>query len=74
MVFFGFGNQKVVNIDQFDGYARLDHSSLEVKVGYMYKFPVWGSLAFMYKRRVIAEVYPNYLNYYGVQYDVNFSF
>lgn len=72
--FFGFGDQKEVDVNNFRGYAKIYHQSLNVKVGYGYKFPVWGEISFLYKRRVIAIAYPSDLDYFGIQYNVSFSF
>ena len=72
--FFGFGDQTTVNIDDFNGYAKIYHQSLDIKVGYGYRFPVWGELSFLYKRRVAATAYPEYYDFFGVEYQVGFSF
>ena len=72
--FFGLGTQNFVDVDNFNGYANLKHRSLNVKAGYGYKFPVWGELSAIYKRRVVAAAYPQNLNYVGIEYMLGFSF
>lgn len=72
--YFGFGEQNTVNVDDFSGYANINHNSLEIKAGYKYKFKVWGEAGFLYKRRVIAVAYPAERDYFGVSYNLDFSF
>ncbi len=72
--FFGFGLQDEVNIDNFNGYGNINHNSMDIKMGYGYKFSVWGELSFLYKRRVVAISAPSDTNFFGLQYDLSFSF
>lgn len=72
--YFGFGDKTKVNVDDFYGWASVQHNSLDVKMGYAYVFDVWGELAFLYKRRVVAVAYPEFLNYFSLSYEVSFSF
>jgi hypothetical protein len=72
--YFGFGDNTEVNIDNFYGYGNINHNSLNIKLGYAYKFSVWGEIALLYKRRVIAVSFPSDLDYIGLTYNVSFSF
>jgi|GEM_PF-3830291 len=72
--FFGFGSQTVVDIDNFNGYGDIDHNSMDIKLGYGYKFSVWGDLCFLYKRRVVAIAAPSNTDSYVLAYNLNFSF
>jgi hypothetical protein len=72
--FFGFGSQSTVNIDDFYGYAKIYHQSLDIKLGYTYKLDVWGDLSLVYKGRVLATAYPDAYNLFGVEYKISFSF
>ncbi len=72
--FFGFGSLDVVNVNDFYGYGNIDHNSMDVKVGYGYKFSVWGELSFLYKRRVVAIAAPSDTDFFGLQYQLGFSF
>ncbi|MCH9811270.1 hypothetical protein K0U07_00735 [bacterium] len=72
--YYGFGTTTQVNINKHYGWGSIQHNSMDVKLGYTYKFDVWGELAFEYKRRVVAVSYPEELNLFGVSYNVSFSF
>lgn len=72
--YFGFGKESTVNINDFNGYGNINHNSLNIKLGYAYKFSVWGELAFMYKRRVAALAFPADLDSFALSYNLSFSF
>lgn len=72
--FYGFGSKSLVNVNDFNGYGNINHSSLNVKIGYAYDFLVWGTFQALYKRRVLAVSYPEYLDAIEIKYDIGFSF
>lgn len=72
--YFGFGSENVVNVNNFDGYGKLAHRSMNVKVGYEYDFPVWGSLSIQYSRNVYAVTYLSDTSEVLITYSLNFSF
>lgn len=72
--YYGFGNENSVDISEFYGWGKIDHNSMNVKVGYSYKFSVWGEIALLYQRRVVAVNYPSNLDFYGLSYNLSFSF
>ena len=72
--YYGFGTTTEVNIRKHYGWASIQHNSMDIKLGYAYKFEVWGELAFQYRRRVVAVSYPEDLNFFSLSYNLSFSF
>jgi hypothetical protein len=71
--YFGFGGQKRVNVDHFEGYAKIHHQSIDLGVEYTYVFEVWGHLSFAYTRRFFARSFPENVNFFTVRYLLPFS-
>lgn len=72
--YFGFGDQREVNIEHFNGYAKIHHQSVDVGVNFRYLTEVWGSFTFEYTRRVFARSFPENVNFFTIRYVLPFSF
>lgn len=72
--YFGFGNQRFVNINDFDGYASIFHQSIDAGAAYYYHINnIWGSISLYYTYRVFAKAYPSHANSFMVMYQFPFS-
>lgn len=71
--YFGFGDQKEVNIRHFNGWAKIQHRSIDVGASYAYHFRQWGTLSLSYARRVYAHSFPQSVNYATLEYNLPFS-
>ena len=71
--YIGYGTQKMVNINCFDGYGHIQHRSIDLGAGYSYIFGVWGMLSLDYERRVYAHSFPENVNYLTLSYCLPFS-
>ncbi len=72
--YWGFGKRHEVNIHKFKkGWGSYDHSSIDVGLGYLYQFSVWGTLRLDYAYRVYAYVFPRGVNSLTVSYHFPFS-
>ncbi len=56
--YIGFGGDKIVNIDDFNGWGKIQHRSIDLGIGYRYILGVWGSASLDYQQRVYAHSYP----------------
>ncbi len=72
--YWGFGSQQKVNINDFHGWGKIDHSSVDLGVGYHQHFPVWGTLGIDYAYRVYARSYPKAASTLTLFYKLPFSF
>lgn len=72
--YFGFGNEQVVFIDHFNGYAAIHHQSVDIGAKYSYVLDMWGYLSFSYTRRVYAHLFPQSVNFFIFSYTLPFSF
>lgn len=70
--YFGLGHRKVVDIDDFNGWADFAHQSIDLGIGYRYIMGIYGSLRFDYLRRVYAKSYPEQVNFFVVTYQLPF--
>ena len=69
----GFGGQKDVFINDFDGYAFIQHRNIDAGLQYTYVFEVWGKLSLAYTRRLYARSFPEKVNFFTVSYMLPFS-
>ncbi len=72
--YWGFGPQKTIDINAFDGYGHIRHKSVDVGVACSYVSELRGGLSFRYAHRVYAESFPANTNFYMVVYDLPFSY
>ncbi len=71
--YFGFGEQSRVNINNFKGYARIEHRSVDLGLNYTYLFKIWGALGVQYAYRVYAFAFPRHASTVRVEYRLPFS-
>lgn len=72
--YFGSGPEKVVNVNQFDSWARIQHQSVDVYGEFAYKSQVWGEFSFRYVYRPYARYFPEHFNAFILSYNYPFSF
>ena len=72
--YFGFGDQDVVHINNFNGYASIHHQSIDLGAKYSYLLGIWGHVSLGYTRRIYAHLFPESVNYFVVSYTLPFSF
>jgi len=70
----GYGKYTVVDVDHFYGYGKLRQVDVDLTIRYGYRFDVWGTLKFEYKRRLLAKVCPAEVNTFSIAYSLPFSF
>ena len=71
--YFGFGDRSRVNIDDFNGYAKIAHRSIDVGLNYTYHFRIWGALGLQYAYRVYAHAFPRHASTFTAEYRFPFS-
>lgn len=71
--YFGFGNRDSVNIDNFNGYAKIAHHSIDLGLNYTYQFRIWGALGLQYAYRVYAHAFPRHASTFTLEYRFPFS-
>lgn len=71
--YFGLGPDRFVNVDEFDSWARIKHSSVDVYGEFAYKSDIWGKLSFRYVYRPWARSFPEWFNAFIISYDYPFS-
>jgi len=70
---FGFGSQDFVNINRFNGYAKIWHQNVDVSAIFRHLFDIWGTLSVELGYRVYAKNYPENLVFARFKYDLPFS-
>ncbi|MEM7174584.1 MAG: hypothetical protein AAF443_01460 [Chlamydiota bacterium] len=71
--YFGFGNRDRVNVRRFNGYAKIEHHSIDIGLRYSYVFLIWGSLGMQYAYRVYAHAFPERAHTLTLEYNLPFS-
>ena len=71
--YFGFGNRHRVNIDRFNGYAKIFHQSIDLGLNYTYIFNIWGELGVQYAYRLYAHAFPQHASTFTIEYRLPFS-
>lgn len=70
--YFGLGNQILVPIADFQGWANLAHQSIDLGGSYRYQLNCWGSFRLDYRHRVYAKSYPEHVHFFMLTYDLPF--
>lgn len=70
----GYGRHTTVNINNFNGYAKIRQKSIDLGARYGYTLGVYGTLRFAYVRRVLANSCPKQVNFFIFSYLLPFSF
>jgi hypothetical protein len=68
-----YGRHTRIDIDQFDGYAKIRNKSIDLGFRYGYRIGVWGTLRFEYVRRLLAKSCPSNVNTWIIGYLLPFS-
>lgn len=71
--YFGYGPQEEIDIEEFQGWGRVAHRSLDIGAQYRYHFALWGDLGISYAYRVFAKSYPSKEQAVTISYELPFS-
>ncbi len=71
--YFGLGGKTIVDTDDFKGWSRIGHHSIDLGGSYRYSFGMYGSLRFDYLHRVYARSYPEHVNFFVFTFEFPFS-
>ena len=71
--YFGFGREKKIVMDRFNGFAKIAHRSVDLGVSYCFLLEMWGTLCLRYVYRVYARSFPEYENRFTLEYCLPFS-
>ncbi len=69
----GFGSERKIDLNNFQGYGKLAHHSLDIQLMYSWEISVWGSMEVAAKYRVYASVFPEQLFQIMLSYRLPFS-
>ncbi|NGX55992.1 MAG: hypothetical protein K1060chlam5_00226 [Candidatus Anoxychlamydiales bacterium] len=70
----GYGKENTIDIENFNGYAKIRQKSIDLGFNIGHKLSVLGTLRFEYKRRLLAKLCPEKVNFFSVEYLLPFSF
>lgn len=70
----GYGRKTSIRISDFFGYGKIRYKFIDIAARYGIRLGVWGTLRFEYKRRVLAKLYPQNVNFFNISYLLPFSF
>lgn len=71
--YIGFGPRHHVNINDFKGYAKIAHRSIDLGLNYSYLFHIWGSLSLEGVYRLYAHSFPKHAVTAKITYHLPFS-
>ena len=69
----GFGDSKQVNINHFNGYAKIAYRSIDIDLEYAYLLRIWGMLSAKVSRRVLGINFPENETKLQLSYILPFS-
>jgi len=69
----GYGRHTHIDVNHFDGYAKVRNKSIDLGFRYGYRVGVWGTVRFEYTRRVLAKTCPEQVNTWTFAYLLPFS-
>jgi len=70
----GYGRSEQIDLYNFHGYGKIRQRNIDVGFRYGICLNVWGTFSFEYKRRVLAKLCPQNVNFFSVAYFLPFSF
>ncbi|MDE3046381.1 MAG: hypothetical protein KGJ02_07040 [Verrucomicrobiota bacterium] len=70
----GYGRYTHIDVNSFDGYAKIRNKSIDLGFRYGYRIGVWGTIRAEYIRRVLARASPAQVNSVVISYLLPFSF
>jgi hypothetical protein len=71
--YIGYGGERTVDVNCFDGWGPIQHRSIDLGVGFNYRLSVWGTIALNYIYRPYAHSYPQNVNFLVLSYRLPFS-
>jgi len=71
--YIGFGRSHHVDINDFNGYAKIAHRSINLGLNYTYLFRIWGSLSLEGAYRLYAYSFPKHAVTAKIAYHLPFS-
>jgi hypothetical protein len=71
--YIGFGHRYKVPIDNFNGYGKIAHRSIDLGLNYSYLFRIWGAFSFEGVYRVYAHSFPKHAVTARIEYRLPFS-
>ncbi len=72
--YWGFGNRNVVPVDDFQGWSKIGHQSVDLGLSFRQSIGCYGWLRLSYQFRVYAKSYPEYVHTGIFSIDFPFSF
>ncbi len=69
----GFGGDRIIDVERFDGYYATKHRSIDLLLSYQYKLRIWGKLGVEGLYRLYAFSYPQYYRALILRYELPFS-
>lgn len=69
----GYGRHVHIDVNHFDGYAKIRNKSIDLGIRYGYRMGVWGTVRFEYIRRLLAKSCPSQVNTWMVSFLIPFS-
>ena len=70
---FGFGGKQHVDVRHFDGWAKIQHQSIDLGATYAYTMSVYGTFSVSYAHRIFAHNFPEHVNFFTLAYSIPFS-
>lgn len=70
----GYGRHTHIDVNHFDGYAKIREKNIDLGFRYGYRVGVWGTLRFEYQRRLLAKSAPQRVNSFIFGYLLPFCF
>ncbi|MEM8727184.1 MAG: hypothetical protein AAGE99_00495 [Chlamydiota bacterium] len=71
--YIGLGRYHQVNIDDFDGYAKTAHRSVDLSLSHTYLLRIWGNLSIEGSYRLYAHAFPKHAVTARITYHLPFS-
>lgn len=71
--YIGFGHRHRVCANDFNGYGKIAHRSIDLGLNYTYLFRIWGSLSFEGAYRLYAHSFPKHAVSARLEYRLPFS-
>jgi len=71
--YFGLGSKRDVFIEDFDGWGKIGHHSVDLGASYRFRLGLYGTLRFDYVRRIYARSYPEKVNFFVFTFRFPFS-
>ena len=69
----GLGDDQNVNINDFSGYGKIAHRSIDLGLNWTYLFAIWGDLHCAVSYRLYAHSFPKHASNISITYQLPFS-